>query len=277
MTLLVALLAALPAALAIAPAQAATPSPAALLRSADDAAAETLSDDPSEEDATVDSSTDEPADTPDACEATNAEDAAAPEGAEAADDPGGDAPSIVDIALGTFDDSSPDPGAGAPPADGGDSGDVPDSSDDASDLPDDCAPADPAGEAADGGTLTVTRNALLKGGVLKTGTVSVAGAGRVTQQLWLPAGKVRHGLRASVARQGHKPRRAAGTGGRLLGGTVTRTVTQAGILRLGVRLNQAARAQLRRAKASVTITVRTTTRPMGGKAVTKVGTVLVRR
>lgn len=282
MTLLLSLFAVgLPATLTVAPAQGAALPSAPATASApgpSDLAPGDVADDPSADDSSADDSGTDPADTADTCDVTAVDDSGTdPASLDGSDDPTAADQSVVTIDLGSFDTGALDPGAGDPSSTDGSDGTDPTDTSDSADVPDPCAAAaDPAGEASDGGTTTVTRSALLKGGVLKTGTVSVTGAGRVTQQLWLPAGgHGRHGLRAAVARKGGKARTA--TGGKLLGGSVTRTVTKAGVVNLSVRLNKAARAQLRRAKTSVTITVKTTTTPKGGKAVTRTGTVVVKK
>lgn len=276
MTLLLSLFAvAAPAALTVAPAQgAALPSAPATAFAPAPGPSDAAPGD-SADDSTADDSSTDPADTADTCDLTTVDDSGTdPLSLDGSDDPTAEDPSVVTIDLGSFDTGSLDPGAGDPSSTDGSDGSDPTDNSDATDVPDPCA--DPTGEASDGGTTTVTRSALLKGGVLKTGTVSVTGAGRVTQQLWLPAGgHGRHGLRASVARKSGKARTI--TGGKLLGGSLTRTVTKAGVVTLSVRLNKAARAQLRRAKTSVTITVKTTVAPKGGKAVTRTGTVIVKK
>lgn len=137
-----------------------------------------------------------------------------------------------------------------------------------------CADLDPPDEAADGGTLAVSVKQLLARGALSTGAVRLPGAGTVTQELWLPG---RPG--AAIARssgQGGRSARAR-RNGRLLAGSVKRTVGQAGVVHLSVRLNAAARGRLRTARKDVRLTVRTVMRLKGGKPRTRTGTVVVRR
>jgi hypothetical protein len=133
-------------------------------------------------------------------------------------------------------------------------------------------PDDPVGgDPSDGPPLcgSVSRAQLLGTGVLNTGTVSLAGAGTVTQELWLPGRVTGSTARAHL--------RATRTGGGLLAGSVTRTVSKARAVHLSVRLNRTARARLRRAQHDVRITVRTVTRVRGGAARTHLATIVVRR
>lgn len=136
---------------------------------------------------------------------------------------------------------------------------------DASD-PDDPVGGDPSVGPPLCGSVSLAQ--LLLGGGLNTGTVTLAGAGTVTQELWLPGRVTGSTTRASI--------RATRTGGRLLAGSVTRTVSTAGAVRLSIRLNRNARARLRGVQHDVRLTVRTVTRVNRGSARTHLGTILVR-
>ena len=64
--------------------------------------------------------------------------------------------------------------------------------------------------------------------------------------------------------------------GRIRAGSIKRTVYKAGVVHLTVRLNAAARKQLRGAKRDVRITIKTVTKVKGGKARTRTGTIVVK-
>lgn len=134
----------------------------------------------------------------------------------------------------------------------------------------DTAPSgSPSGEAADGGTEKVSRRTVLKDGKLDTGSVALAGAGTVTQELWLNRSSSAPRAAAAAAKR-------PSNRGRILGGSVKRTVKKAGVVSLVVRLNTAARQHLRKAKEDVRITVKTITKVKGGKPRTRNGTIVVR-
>jgi hypothetical protein len=181
-------------------------------------------------------------------------------------------PAFADIDPGDM--GTPGQADGTDPADSADEADAPDPGDDtggdAGTLDELCSAVDLPGEAADGGSLDVSLKRVLAGGVVNTGSVTLTGAGTVTQELWLPG---RPG--ASAARKSAKPRKAGSA--RLLAGSVKRTVSKAGNVRLSVHLNRAARKRLRAARKDVRISVKTVTRLKGGKARTKVGTVVLRK
>jgi hypothetical protein len=114
---------------------------------------------------------------------------------------------------------------------------------------------------------------VLKKGSIATGPVTMAGAGTITQELWLDPGRA--ATKRIVASAAASKRTAKKPKGRILGGTLTRTVKQAGVVHLTVRLNAAGRKALRRARKDVRITVKTITKLRGAKARTHSSTLLV--
>ncbi|MCW2996492.1 MAG: hypothetical protein JWN65_41 [Solirubrobacterales bacterium] len=197
------------------------------------------------------------------------DDAGAPD--DASDD------SADDAAVRAADDGADD----TDDADPADETDPVDEPEDGLGCDDGATAGDAPDEAADGGTGKVSLANVLKRGALDTGSVSLSGPGTVTQEVWLTNGRSSATPRvvaASARKRTAAKRKARGTtGGKILGGSVTRTVRKAGVVHLTIRLNTAARRQLRKSKKDVRITVKTTTKLKGAKARTRTGTLVLKR
>lgn len=112
------------------------------------------------------------------------------------------------------------------------------------------------GATKDGGTLRVSRRALLRQGTVQLGAATVDGAGTLTEDLYVTPASVK------------VPKR-------ILAGHATKTVTKAGSVTLTVRLTAAAKHVIKASQKDLRIRVKTTTKARHAKAKTRAGVLLV--